>query len=47
MHLEIDGRRGEWIAKIMEYDREIKPAKFVKGQGFARLLDEANCKAPR
>ena len=28
---DIDGRRGKWIAKILEFDPEIKPAKLVKG----------------
>ena len=35
-----EGKRGKWIAKIMEYDVDIKPTKLVKGQGFAKLLDE-------
>jgi hypothetical protein len=41
----IDGRRGKWIAKILEFDLEIKPTKLVKGQGLAKLLAESNCKA--
>jgi hypothetical protein len=28
---DIDGRRGKWIAKILEFDLEIKPTKLVKG----------------
>jgi hypothetical protein len=40
----IDGRRGKWIAKILEFDLEIKPTKLVKGQGLAKLLAESNCK---
>jgi hypothetical protein len=27
-----EGIRGKWIAKIQEYDVEIKPTKLVKGQ---------------
>jgi hypothetical protein len=28
---DIGGRRGKWIAKILEFDLEINPTKFVKG----------------
>jgi hypothetical protein len=42
---DIDGKRSKWIAKIMEFDLEMKPTKLVKGQGLARLLVESNCKA--
>jgi hypothetical protein len=42
---DIDGRRGKWIAKILEFDLEIKPTKLVKGQGLAKLLAESNCEA--
>ena len=38
-----EGKRGKWIAKIMEYDVEIRPTKLVKGQGLARLLANSNC----
>ena len=38
-----EGKRGRWIAKVMEYDVDIKPTKSVKGQGFSRLLIESNC----
>jgi hypothetical protein len=41
----IDGRRSKWIAKILEFDLEIKPTKLVKGQGLAKILAESNCKA--
>ena len=40
-----EGKRGKWIAKIMEYDVEIRPTKLVKGQGLAKLLAESNCQA--
>ena len=40
-----DGRRGSWLAKIQEFDLEVKPTKLVKGQGLARLLAESNFKA--
>ena len=38
-----EGKRSHWIAKIMEYDVEIKPTKLVKGQGLAKLLTESDC----
>jgi hypothetical protein len=41
---DIDGRRSKWIAKILEFDLEIKSTKLVKGQGLAKLLVESNCK---
>jgi hypothetical protein len=44
IHPDIDGKRRKWIAKIMEFDLEMKPTKLVKGQGLPRLLDESNCK---
>ena len=37
-----DGRRGKWIAVIMEYDIEIKPTKLIKGQSLAKLMAESN-----
>ena len=40
-----EGKRGKWIAKITEYDVEIKPTKLVKGQGLAKLLEDSNCEA--
>jgi hypothetical protein len=42
---DIDGRRGKWIAKILEFDLEIKPTKLFKGKGLAKLLVESNRKA--
>jgi len=42
---DIDERRSKWIAKILEFDLEIRPTKLIKGQGLAKLLAEANCKA--
>lgn len=41
---DTDGRRGRGIAKILEFDLEIKTTKLVKGQGLAKLLDESNYK---
>ena len=33
-----DGKRGKWIAVILEYDLEIKPTKLIKGQGLTQLM---------
>jgi hypothetical protein len=41
----IDGKRSMCIAKIIEFDLEMKLTKLVKGQGLARLLAESNYKA--
>jgi hypothetical protein len=40
-----DGKRGWWLAKIQEFDLEIKSTRLVKGQGLAKLLDESNLRA--
>lgn len=37
---EPDGKRGKWIAKLLEYDIEIKPTKLVKGQGLEKLMTQ-------
>ena len=37
-----DGKRGKWIAIILEYDLEIRPTKLVKGQGLTKLMAESN-----
>jgi hypothetical protein len=31
IHPNIDGKRSKWIAKILEFDLEMKPTKLVKG----------------
>jgi hypothetical protein len=36
-----DGKRGRWLAKIQEFDLEVKPNKLVKGQDLAILLAES------
>jgi hypothetical protein len=41
---DIDGKRSKWIARLIEFDVEIKPAKLVRGQGLAKLLAEENCR---
>jgi hypothetical protein len=40
-----DKRRGQWLAKIKEFDIEVKPTKLVKGQGLTKLLAKSNFKA--
>jgi len=42
VQLNNDGRRGQWLAKIQEFDLEVKPTKLVKGQGLEKLLVELN-----
>jgi hypothetical protein len=42
-----NGKRGRWLAKIQEFDLEVKPTKLVKGQGLVKLLAESNFKALR
>jgi len=39
------GKRGKWIAVILEYDLEIKPTKLIKGQGLSKLMAESNLQA--
>ncbi|XP_059076512.1 uncharacterized protein LOC131875838 [Cryptomeria japonica] len=38
--LEFGTKRGTWIAKIQEYDLEIKPTKLVRGRGLCQLMVE-------
>ena len=40
---DVDGRRAKWIAKLIEFNIELKPAKLVRGQGHAKLMAEENC----
>ena len=40
-----DGKRGKWIAVILEYDLEIKPTKLIKGQGLAKIMAESKFQA--
>lgn len=37
-----DGRRGKWIAKVLEFDLEIMPTKPIKGKALARLMTKTN-----
>lgn len=43
--VEPNGRRAKWIATLLEYDREIRPTKLVKGQGLAKLMAQSNHEA--
>ena len=40
-----DGKRGKWIAVILEYDLEIKPTKLIKGQRLEKLMAKSNFQA--
>ena len=42
MQTDPEGRRGKWIAAMLEYDLEIKPTKLIKGQGLAKLMAQSN-----
>ena len=37
-----EGKRGKWIAILLEYDLEIKSTKLIKGQGLAKLMAQSN-----
>ena len=39
---DIDGKRAKWIAKLIEFDIEVKPTKLVKGLGLAKLMAKKN-----
>eukprot|EP00253_Pinus_taeda_P016141 PITA_16141 len=45
VHSDVEGKRGKWIAKIQEYDFDIKPTKLVKGQVLAKMLTKSNFQA--
>ena len=40
---DIDGKRSKWIAKLIEFDVEVKPTKLAKGLGLAKLMAKENC----
>ena len=40
---DIDGKRAKWIAKLIEFDVEVKPTKLVKGLGLSKLMAKENC----
>ena len=37
-----EGKRANWMAKIQEYDIEIKPLKVVKGQGLCKIITNSD-----
>jgi hypothetical protein len=39
------GKRVRWLAKIHEFDLEVKSTKLVKGKSLAKLLAESNFRA--
>lgn len=41
---DIDGKRSKWVAKLIEFDIEVRPVKLIRGQGLAKLFAEENCK---
>lgn len=40
-----EGKRSRWMAKIQEYEIELKPTKIIKGQGLANILSKSNFQA--
>ena len=36
------GIRGKWVSKIQEYDLDIRPTKWIKGHGLAKMLTQGN-----
>jgi hypothetical protein len=41
-HLGPEGRKGKWIAVMLEYNLEIKPTNLIKGQGLAKPMTQSN-----
>lgn len=41
MQTDPEGRRGKWIATMLEYNLEIKPTNLIKGQGLAKLMTKS------
>ena len=39
----LDGKRAKWIAKLIEFDVEVKPTKLVNGLGLDKLMAKENC----
>ena len=40
---DIDGKRAKWIAKLIEFDIEVKPTKLVRGLDLSKLMAKENC----
>lgn len=45
MQGDSEGKRGKYIIKIQEYDLEINPTKFIKGQRLSKMMFESNFQA--
>lgn len=45
LQTDLEGRRGKWIATMLEYDLEINPTKLIKGQGLGKLMAKSNLHA--
>ena len=41
-----EGKRGQWIAKILEYDLDIRPTMLIKGQGFGSFTCRIKLPSP-
>ena len=37
-----DGKRGKWIATLLDYYIEMRPTKWMKGQGLEKLMAQSN-----
>ena len=37
-----DGKGGKWIAKLLQYDIDIKPTRLLKGQGLEKMMAQSN-----
>ena len=37
-------KRASWIAKVQEYDLDIKPTKLVRGKGLCKAIAEGSSK---
>lgn len=45
LQLDMEGKGGIWISKVLKFDIEINPTKLIKGKRLARLMAESNYKA--
>lgn len=45
MQIDPEGRRGKWVATMLENDLEMKPINLIKGQGLAKLMVKSNLHA--
>ena len=40
---DLEGKRAKWVAVLLEYDREIKATKLIKGKGLAKMMTDSHC----